>query len=229
MSYNFLVFTDSVPLAVHNFPNPTTQSYYVYTPPKRDKPYLFKAGKRVEAIYAFLFPMDDKDRSDTENYSRFSDRKPDRLKTTLAILDLAFGKSVNDYAAIIRQISQALSDDILMITECGVRGRMSLSMTDPSSKSDCVLAPKGQRAASMFFMNIVEHNLEKLKQPLQEAFDNACATNVLGDYLYAKTPRWWEEAFTHYGTEATRRLPKAEDGSAVLRSDGEGVQESSGN
>ena len=229
MSHNFLVFTDTVPLGVHNFPNPTVENYYVYTPPKRDKPYLFKSGKCTEAIYAFLFPMDDKDRSDTQNYSRFSDRKPERLKTTLTILDLVFGKDVEDYARLLRNVSQGLSDDILMITERGVRGRMMLNMSDPAPNTDCVLAPKGQRAASMFYMNIVKHNLEKLKQPKQEAFDNACATNVLGDYLYAKTPRWWEEAFTLYGTEATRKLPKVEDGSAVLRSNGEGVQESSDN
>ena len=211
MSYNFLVFTDSVPLAVHNFTKPTTQSYYVYTPPKREKPYLFKAGKRTEAIYAFLFPMDDKDRSDTENYSLFSDRIPERLKTTLAILDLAFGKSVSDYAPIFRQIGKALSDDILLITECGVRNRSLLTMQHPASNKNCVLALPSHRNGSQFFMNIVNHNLEHHKQPIQEAFDNACATNVLGDYLYAKTPRWWEEAFTHYGTEATRQLPKAKD------------------
>lgn len=229
MSYNFLVFTDSVPLAVHNFPNPTKESYYVYTPPKRDKPYLFKAGKRMEAIYAFLFEMSDADRSNTQDFSRHSDRKPERLKTTLTILDLIFGNDVKDYAPLLRQLSQALSEDIFMVTEKGVRVRMMLNMVDPACKTDVVLAPQGQRSASMFFMNIVKHNLEKHKQPKQEAFDNACATNALGDYLYAKTPRWWEEAFTLYGTEATRQLPKAEDRSTVLRSDGEGVQEPSGN
>lgn len=229
MSYHFLVFTDGIPLGIHNHQTPIAESYYVYAPPQRSKPYVFKAGKHKEAIYAILFPMSDKDRDQTNYSSQWSKRMPERLEPTIALFDLMFSKSVDDYAKIFMELSTLYSDDLLLVTECGVRGRMSLTFLDSAVKSDCVIAPKGQNAGSVCFMNIVEHNLTKHKLPKQEAFDNACATNVLGDYLYAITPRWWVKAFEHYGTEKTRKLSTTGNGSKVLRSDVGGLQASTSN
>lgn len=209
MNYHFFVFTDGKPLSVHNHQHPTAVSYYIYTPPKRSKPYIFKAGESNEAIYAILFPMSDKDRDQTNCSSQWSKRIPERLEPTLALLDLMFSKSVDDYAKIFMELSTLYSDDLLLVTERGVRDRGLLTFMNSAVTTDCILALDSQKQGVICFMNIVEHNLTKHNLPVQEAFNNACATNVLGDYLNTSIPIWWIKAVQQYGTEVSRELSKA--------------------
>lgn len=208
---HFLVFTDGVPLEVHQFKQPTVKKHYIWEPPARDKPYLFKAGKFMEPIYGFMFTLTDKDRSDAENYSRFSDRIPERLKPTLKLLELVFAQESDDYSKDLRAVQSMFVEDILLVTSRGLRDRGALSYVDITCKADCVLTTKP--AVVKYFMNIVEHNIEKLKQAKQEAFDSALATHIFGEFYHAQTPSWWTKAAAQYGV--------ASDGSAVARTSSE--------
>ena len=194
---HFLVFTDGVPLEVHQFKQPTIKKHYIWEPPVRDKPYLFKAGKLMEPIYGFMFTLTDRDREDTENYSRFSSRIPERLRPTLRLLELVFAQEADDYSKDLRAVQSLFVEDILLVTSRGLRDRGALSYVDITCKADCVLTT--HQSVVKYFMNIVEHNIEKLKQPKQEAFDNALATHIFGEFYYAQTPSWWTKAAERYG------------------------------
>ena len=194
---HFLVFADGVPLEVHQFKQPTIQKHYIWQPPKRDKPYLFKAGRFMEPIYGFMFTLTDGDREVTENHSRFSDRIPDRLKPTFRLLELIFSQESDDYSRDLRAVQSLFVEDILLVTSRGLRGRSSLSYVDIACKEDCVLTT--QPNVVQYFMNIVEYNIEKLKQSKQEAFDNALATRIFGEFYHAQTPSWWTKAAEQYG------------------------------
>lgn len=206
MNYHFFVFTDGKPLSIHNHQQPTAVSYYIYTPPERSKPYIFKAN---EAIYAILFPMSNQDRDQTSCSGQWCKRIPERLEPTIVLLDLIFSKSMDNYARIFMELSRLLSGDLLLVTERGVRNCTLLTSMNSAVTTDCILVPDDQKQGVEFFMNIVEHNLTKHNLPVQEAFNNACATNVLGDYLNTSIPIWWIKAVQQYGTEVSRELSKA--------------------
>lgn len=211
MNHNFLVFTNGVPVGIHAHKNPIFENFYVYTPPARDEPYFFKAGDNKEAIYAVLFKMTEQDRSNTQNYSAYGDRVPQRLKPTIAVLDMIFANPSDDYSQLFAKVYTLLVDDILLVTERGVRGRTSLSFKDSAYKDNAVIALQEDVPATQLFMNIVNTNLANNRQSQSEAFDNACKTGIFGDYYNAVTPRWWTKAFEQYGTDATRSVSKATD------------------
>lgn len=211
MNHNFLVFTNGVPVGIHAHKTPIFENFYVYTPPERDEPYFFKSGDNTEAIYAILFKMTEQDRSNTQNYSPYSDRVPQRLKPTIAVLDMIFANPSDDYSALFHKVHTLLVDDILLVTECGVRGRTALSFKDSAFKGNAVIAMHGDIPATQLFMNIVKTNIDSNRQSQTKAFDNACKTGIFGDYYNAITPRWWTKAHEKYGTEVTRRLPKNTD------------------
>lgn len=203
---HFLAFTDGVPIEVHQFKQPTIKKHYIWEPPKRDKPYMFKAGKYLEPIYGFMFTLTDRDREAIENYSRFSNRIPERLRPTLRLLELIFAQDSEDYSKDLRVVQSMFVEDILLVTSRGLRDRGSLNYVDIACKEDCVLTT--QPTVVKYFMNIVEHNIEKLKQSKQDAFDNALATNIFGDFYYAQTPDWWTKAAKRYGDAIDTKAPR---------------------
>jgi hypothetical protein len=205
---HFLTFTDGLPIEVHQFKQPTIKKHYIWEPPKRDKPYLFKAGKYLEPIYGFMFTLTEKDREDLDNYSRFADRIPKRLKPTLRLLELIFTQDSDDYSKDLRELYSLFVEDILLVTCHGIRDRHSLSFVDISCKSDCVLAT--QSVVVKHFMNMVEHNIKKLNQAKLDAFDNALATHIFGEYYYAHTPDWWAKAAEQYGDAIDTKAPRIE-------------------
>lgn len=205
---HFLAFTDGVPIEVHQFKQPTIKKHYIWQPPKRDKPYMFKAGKFLEPIYGFMFTLTDRDREAIDNYARFANRIPERLRPTLRLLELIFAQNADDYSKDLREVQSMFVEDILLVTSRGIRDRNSLSYVDISVKEDCVLTT--QPTTVKYFMNIVEHNIDKLKQSKQDAFDNALATNIFGDFYYAQTPDWWAKAADQYGDAIATKTTRAE-------------------
>lgn len=205
---HFLVFTDGVPIEVHQFKQPTVKKHYIWQPPAQDKPYLFKAGKFMEPIYGFMFTLTEKDRSDMENYSRFSDRTPERLKPTLKLLELIFSQDSDDYSKDFREVQSLFVEDILLVTSRGIRDRSSLSFKDIACNTNCVLTT--QPMIVKYFMNIVEYNIDKLKQSKQDAFDSALATNIFGEFYHAQTPDWWTKAAKRYGDAIDTKAPRIE-------------------
>lgn len=205
---HFLVFTDGVPIEVHQFKQPTIKKHYIWEPPKRDKPYMFKAGKFLEPIYGFMFTLTDRDREAIENYSRFSNRIPERIQPTLRLLEMIFSQDTDDYSRDLRVVQSLFVEDTLLVTCRGIRDRGSLSYVDITSKRDCVLTT--QPTTVKYFMNIVEYNIEKLKQSKQEAFDNALATHIFGDFYHAQTPDWWAKAAKQYGDEIDTKAARIE-------------------
>lgn len=207
MYHNFLVFTDGVPVEVHRFKNATVENFFIYSPPVREKPYLFKAGKHSEHIYAVLFKMTAEDKSDYNNHSVWADRIPRRLKPTLALLNLIFEKDRADYARLIYDVNTLLADDIVLVTNKGVRGIRTLNFLDSAYKADTVVAINEDREGSIYFMNSFNHHLTEMKLPKDEAYANACASGVLGSDLVAVTPRWWTKAVEQYGTTENPVVP----------------------
>lgn len=205
---HFLAFTDGVPIEVHQFKQPTIKKHYIWEPPKRDKPYLFKAGKFLEPIYGFMFTLTDRDREAIDNYARFANRIPERLRPTLRLLELIFAQDTDDYSKDLRVVQSMFVEDILLVTSCGIRDRNSLSYVDIRVKEDCVLTT--QPTTVKYFMNIVEHNIDKLKQSKQDAFDNALATNIFGEFYHAQTPDWWTKAADQYGDAICTKTTRTE-------------------
>lgn len=204
---HFIVFTGGKPIEVHKFTHLDTPNYYVYTPPARPKPYVFKAGRCDESIYAVLFPLTQDERNqliDRYNHVGLRNKKyPSRLDASVQILDLMFAKTVDDYAPVLRQLIDALGDNVTLVTNRGVRGRSTLKHADCAVKENAVLAIKEDAVDAEYFMRIVDRNISTHGQSTQEAFNNAAATGVIGEFVYAKPPRWWVTGESYYGEKST--------------------------
>lgn len=195
---HLISFDEGRPMVVHQFKKPTYPVHFIWQPPVRDRPYIFKAGNCREPIYGFMFTLTSVDRDEMSGNYRWSDHTPKRLKPVLKLLELLFTKNSKDYAVELRDLYSLFPDDVFLVTDQGVRGKTSLSYRDIACKSDILIT--SNPVAAKPFLNMVNHNIKHLKKTRQEAFDLALETQIYGEFYYAQTPDWWLEAFNHYGT-----------------------------
>lgn len=196
---HYIQFKDGVPLEVHKFQNLSDyeSNFYVWTPPKSEHCYEYKNGKRVEKIYAFLFPLTTQEKQDCITNGR---RYPIRLETTVLTLELIFEKERPEYGFVVRKVLTARLP-FYMVTDHGVFRHQAV-LGNYTCEYDTTLGDHDSVIAATYVDNIVDTlRIDFTESSEQELKARAIETGVLGEYFVAKTPPWYAKAVALYGVK----------------------------
>lgn len=196
---HYIQFKDGVPLEVHKFQNLSDyeNNFYVWTPPRAEYCYEFLNGKRVEKIYAFLFPLTTQEKTDCIIKNN---KYPERLGSTIITLELIFEKERREYGGIIRKAIKTKAP-FYMVTDHCVFSERSL-MGGYTGMYAVTLGDNESVVAATYVNNIVDTlRIDFTESSEQELNVRAIETGVLGEYFVVKTPKWYIEAVEHYGAK----------------------------
>ncbi|ARV76961.1 hypothetical protein PHABIO_330 [Pseudomonas phage Phabio] len=189
---HYIQFRKGIPVEVHKFENLSDyeSNFYIWTPPEASYHYEYLNGKRGEFIYAFLFQLTDQEKQDRIIKGG---RWPERLDAAIITLELIFEKERREYGGIIRRAFKTRAP-FYMVTNEGVFDERAVS-GGYTCKYDITLGDHKSVIASTY----VDAIAEKRTGTHLENTAYALGTNVLGDYMYVKTPKWYSKAVELYG------------------------------